>query len=419
MERRKKIEAAANLPAPTQRNESLPSRKRHHRSCFWPAILWLFFIGTVFFRSIPRESFRIDKAANLSGVCSGYRGILHIRRGDKEGAAGTIFFLFVINQLLYAEEYNLIPFVHLSDESYHVYDAEHHGKNIPQNFQVGGSLEASWIHYFDSTANRTFGYPGPPVFGTKSAASPATIELLGNGVWNSYFFPVSEYSPTDASCQRLSLLTLSHGQIIPGLHLHAPYAVRSWRYSSLPPILWNTSATYEEWFRPMRTRGALAVQRYIRFRPELSDMARRANPSLQCLAVHIRHSDKANKRRRIPLDNFLPYITTYLESVPDGVVYVATDSNIVVEKLKDTPRVRFQSGAQRSNDTRAVFRLNHQHHETNTQVLVDILSMSSCQTIVHGLSAVSEAVLYVNPKIRSINLEIPQRMSPDELKQSL
>lgn len=344
-------------------------------------------------------------AAQHRGACFGYNGILHISQGDREGAAGTIFFLFVVNQLLYAQRYNLIPWVHLTNTSQHVYDHVAHGALAPQTIVVNGILQPTWLHYSDSLAHKTFGIPGPPLF--HPSGSPTVYTVSGNGVWKSYFHPVSEFTPADLSCQQLPLVRLSYSQIIPGLHLHSPWAVRAWRYGGLPPSLRNDSISYEAWFRPQRQRAHTIVKQYVHLLPVIEERARRTNPSQKCLAVHIRHSDKGNRRKRIPLRRFIPYMEAYLEVVPEGIVYVATDSNQVLDAIQSRPRFLWQANTQRSNDTTAVFRI-FPHHTTNLQVLVDIRAMTFCQWMLHGLSAVSEAVLYLNPDVQNINLEEPQ-----------
>ncbi len=342
-------------------------------------------------------------------ACGGFDGILHISQGDSEGAAGTIFFLFVLNQLMYAQKYNLIPWVHLTNASHHIYDFAVHGSMRPQTIVVNGILQPTWLRHPDSLAQKALGYPGPPP--PKPLVGSLThYTISGNGVWNNYFAPVSQYSPTDPSCQQLPLIRLSYAQIIPGLHLHCPWAIRAWRYGGLPPSLRNDTVSYEEWFRPQRRRGRAVVQKFVKLLPPIHKLARNANPSPHCLAVHIRHSDKANRRKRIPIQIFVPYMEEYWEQVPEGTVYLATDSSHVVQALQSRPRLHWQNHIKRSNDTTAIFR-QFPHHETNMQVLVDIQAMAYCQYLLHGFSAVSEAVMYLNPALQNVNLEVPKPVS--------
>lgn len=397
-------------------------------------LLFAFSVAFLVFPPPPgNESDWYLARSNILDACRGYQGILHIAQGDKEGAAGTIFFLFVLNQIMYAQEHRLIPWVHLNNASYHVHDPVQHGFG-PRTIWVRDIVGASWTSLRDPISEKNFGFPGPPKWNhtqesshsVRTRSQPVTVQ--GNGVWNSYFDPVSPFSHNDPSCQKLPLVRLSYSQIIPGLHLNCPWALRAWRYGGLPPSLRHDEVSYAEWFRPIRQRGSEIVREYVRFQPYLQQRAHRANSARKCLAIHVRHSDKANRRQKIALSKFLPYMDTFLKEVPAGKIYVATDSVKVLQKLQGMSeyqgRLHWQEGTLRSNDTTAVFRMTSGHHVTNIQVLVDILAMSKCQFLLHGLSAVSEAVLYVNPKLHqvdhhSINLELPEHGSLQDFRQAL
>ncbi|KAG7353738.1 hypothetical protein IV203_003093 [Nitzschia inconspicua] len=358
------------------------------------------------------------------GSCSGYDGVLHIASGDQEGAAGTIFFLFVVNQLIYADMYNLLPWVHLNNVSKYVYDDKVHGTGQTAEFEILCGKTASWASFTDPITNNQHQFPGMPQ-GTN--LSSCRIYVEGNGVWNSYFEPV--FSPTDPSCASLPLIRMTYSQIIPSLHVFAPWSVRSWRYGGLPPSLRQLDKSYQEWFAPMRRRAHSIVKKYFRFLPYLHERAVEYNPHSQCLALHIRHSDKANRRKRIPVPRFLPYVEAYYnhqmqqrrdhpknDILRSFSIYLATDSSTVIDMIQETWPKEIQSVLQwqkgnvlRSSNTTAVFQLvgGNRHHDGNVQVLTDILAMSRCQYIVHGLSAVSEAVHYLNPLLhnQSVNLD--------------
>jgi hypothetical protein len=133
------------------------------------------------------------------------------------------------------------------------------------------------------------------------------------------------------------------------------------------------------------------------------------------LAIHIRHSDKGGtNRKKIPLEAFLPYAEAYLQAGGSSI-YLATDSSDVLKTIpKQWPKVvlkaliRQSDDVLRSSDRKAVFVLGEANpHRTNMEVLVDILAMSKCQFFVHGFSAVSEAVMYLNLELhhQSVDLE--------------
>lgn len=112
----------------------------------------------------------------------------------------------------------------------------------------------------------------------------------------------------------------------------------------------------------------------------------------------------------------------------DFSIFIATDSQQVVEKIRNTwpaeiwARIRWQQGeVVRSNDTTPVFVLSS-HHATNMQVLVDIIAMSKCQFLLHGLSAVSEATHYLNRNLHrnhSVNLELPKHAGVPKFREMI
>jgi hypothetical protein len=421
------------------------------------AILVVGRFGRLFLVVIERDNGTITSQSAFSaapnqqyqGACHGYSGVLHISQGDVEGAAGTIFFLFVLNQLMYAEKHNLIPWIHMDDVSHYVYDTKVHGEDAlpPQerNFSILQVVNASWINYIDPTSQQRYPFAGRPVK-LQTHMIRQWITVKGNGVWTSYFEPVSNFSPLDESCTSLPLIHLTHSQIVPGLHVHCPWSLRAWRYGGLPPGLRRDELSYQDWFAPMRQRGNELLQKYVRPQPYLQQAADQANPtglasshttSGRCLALHIRHSDKANRRKRIAVKTFLPYVKIYVEeqlrfldspssygSIQNGreqpqytnppFVYLATDSDRVIQEIQTTwpanlvQFIHWQTQVVRSNDTTPVFTLTSSHHVTNVQVLVDILAMSKCKYLLHGLSAVSEATHYFNPILhnQSINLDV-------------
>ena len=199
----------------------------------------------------------------------------------------------------------------------------------------------------------------------------------------------------------------------------------------MPPSIRKDNLSYEDWFTPMRERGSALVKNHIRFLPYLHRLAETANPFTECLALHIRHSDKANRRRKIPVQRFLPYVQAYMEEKQkvwkdkNFAIYLATDSHHVLTKINEEwpseilDQLQWQKQAVRSNDTTPVFTLSP-HHTTNNEVLVVIIAMSKCQYLLHGFSAVSEAAHYLNrnlyKKRRSINLELQNRPSVDHFR---
>ena len=375
----------------------------------------------------PRRPAPPPIPANSTTVCQGYDGVLHIESGDAGAAAGTVFFIYVVNQLIYADRFNLLPWIHLNDLSKHVYNDQIHNNNTNHTitFQMMHGLTID----FTSNGYHRFGfgsYAGKP---TKLVEDrPLEVRdytVSGTGVWNHYFEPVS---PFDFSCPDKPLLRMHYYHLTPGMLMYCPWSVKSWPYDGLAKDL-TPKTTVQEWYRPMRQRGSEIVQKYIRFRPDIRQAAEDMVKDTSCLAVHIRYSDKAGtKRKRIPLSTFLPYVQAYLQGGGKTIV-LATDSAEVLSQIsKEWPTdvtqaiVRQSNNVLRSDGKTAVFVVASKSHDrTNREVMIDILAMSKCQFFLHGFSAVSEAVIYLNLDLHdhSIDLEhhpLSRRKTPSEFR---
>ena len=396
-------------------------------------------------QSTAAKTTTTNKHGDDDDVCFHYDGILLISHADKDGFA-TVFFLYVMNQLLYAERHNLLPWIHLdSQTNTHVYDHREHGDataKSPLTLQLTVLNGLHWDTFHDDINGQDYQFPGAPILNYKHPQSESSsITLDGTGIWSSYFDPPSRLDPirhlanpihkksssSSSSCHTKPIFQLTLPQIEPSLMVYCPDSVRAWRRKSTPPALAQWSKPYQDWFEPMRSRAHGIVHRHYHPTDEMLLKAHTANPVVEseesCLAVHIRHSDKADRRKRIPLDDFRPYIEAYFQAAlwvgTTIIIYIATDSNQVLKDIYDTwPKkltsyIRFQQASDadgpvlRSDNTTAVFELSNNHHRTNTEVFVDILAMAQCEFMVHGMSAVTEAAHYLNLRLhnQSVNLE--------------
>lgn len=356
-------------------------------------------------------------------VCDGYDGVLHIRSGDAGAAAGTVFFIYVVNQLIYADKYNLLPWIHLNNISKHVYDPiVHNNKNGTQEttFDMLHGMTVPFVS--DGYQKFGFGaYAGAPAkILPNYKLTKQRYQVTGTGVWNHYFKPVSNFDPTAVSsgdCQLKPLLRMHYFHLNPSMLFYCPWSVKSWPYHNLQrKLVPLRNSSLKEWYEPMRRRGHQIVHKYIRFQPHI---VQKANELLQlddakdCLALHVRHSDKGGiNRRQIPLDKFFSYANAYAQA-GGTTIYLATDSNQVLETVlkwhfHNNMTILHQSGdVIRSSNRKAVFTLaENSHHRTNTEVLVDILAMSRCRFLVHGFSAVSEAVMYLNLDLHTNSVDL-------------
>jgi hypothetical protein len=132
-----------------------PSQTDKDNSAISP-ILW-----TYETRANKTSSVSTQKGKPTNHACDGYRGVYHIEKGDIGGAAGTIFFQFVIGQLTWAELHNFKPWVFLNNVSYVIYDPIVHGRGPGVDVDMMGGMNISYIrrpngHWRDA-------HPGPPL----------------------------------------------------------------------------------------------------------------------------------------------------------------------------------------------------------------------------------------------------------------
>eukprot|EP00535_Pseudo-nitzschia_heimii_P012990 CAMPEP_0197198716 /NCGR_PEP_ID=MMETSP1423-20130617/33513_1 /TAXON_ID=476441 /ORGANISM="Pseudo-nitzschia heimii, Strain UNC1101" /LENGTH=602 /DNA_ID=CAMNT_0042652551 /DNA_START=408 /DNA_END=2216 /DNA_ORIENTATION=+ len=346
-------------------------------------------------------------------ACVGYDGVLHINHYDGGGASGTSFFLFTIGMLAWADQHNYLPWIHVEDDfTKPIWDPIVH-TNITKDraieFEMMTGMEIGWARDPDDPAWHIF--PGKPYHDREPEAT--TFKLTTTGVWEHYFLPPNDFVPGDSSCRNKPIVKMNDDHIVPGIHANAPWAPRAWRYVAAPNILLE-DLPWDDWFKPQRQRGAEVTERYIRFNPMMERRADCSFPNSEfSLGMHIRHGDKYIEREVIETDTFLAFAKAFVKN-GGGSIYVATDSSKVIDTiLTDWPKyvvdhVVHQSSVKglSSNQT-AAFDLGISAHRTNIEALTDVLALSKSTFFLHGLSAMSEAVFYLNPGLveRSINLE--------------
>lgn len=382
---------------------------------------------------------------NQTGICNNYRGILHIRHGDEFAASGTLFFVYIINHILYAKQYNLLPWIHLDPQGV-CYDVKIHGNSTNVIALPGGMATACKLKFLSAKVGKVCGnakrpksHPGDIHVTSNYNSNNRSLPIYGNGIWPSYFEPLLQNDwYNDPSCQQLPLVQIDPELVSPGMHRCAEWAVRPWQVVGMPPRLsaqWR-KITLHAWFGEMRQRAYAVVAQYYRPQPWLQQEIESANPSnRKCLAMHIRMTDKGHGRTLIPLEAFLPYAQAYTDSTATArgsdpknyTIYLATDDSHLLERLEQSwpkqvvERIVYRTNTLRSpGNATAVFDLHASNrHRTNTEALVEVYAMSRCQFIVHGYSAMAEAAIYINYPIlhnHSVCLENEQNMSVAEFQ---
>jgi hypothetical protein len=356
--------------------------------------------------------------SKTTGFCEGKDGVLMIQGGDGEAAVGTMFFMYVVNHLIYADLYNLVPWVHLNPD-YPCYDESVHGNYTTAFTMLSGVRETRVYGEGDMQCNYWRApqpYPGKPEY--DKDLKPMEFSIIGNGLWQSYFQPMSGYPPDDPSCKDKPLLQLFKRSRFPGMHVCAPWGVRPWAVPHTPVAL-QPRTTVREWQAPMRERGSEKVAKYFRPLKWMEELIAKANPgSKKCLSMHIRMTDKGNGRKKKPLTLFQPYAEEYTRASGGGSLFIATDDGTIFDVIRSEWKIsdlHSQENIIRSSGTNAIFRtFQNETHRTNTEGIVDMYALSRCDFFVHGFSAMAEAAVFVNPALhnRSVNIDAPPEQLP-------
>jgi hypothetical protein len=353
------------------------------------------------------------KRTPTNNACDGYAGVLHIEHGDVGGASGTIFFQFIVGFLQWADQHNYLPWIHLSDFSKVVYDSVVHGQGPDTNFAMMDGMYVDWAR--DPIDPLGYLFPGRPEKRDDiDQLYPSEFSVQGTGVWTHYFEPVSDFVPGDPSCTNKPLVKFDVLQVVPGLHSQTPFSPHAWRYW-MPDHMQRLDLWLQDWLVGQRINASYPVRRYIRFNAHIQQRAACAHPNPEnSLGMHIRHGDKYPSRNVIQVRDFYYYAAAFVNH-GGGSIYLATDSAMVLDEIILTwpealvSRLVFQDVQSLSTkDGTAAFDSDGaKAHRSNTEALTDILALSKCTYLLHGLSAMTESAFYLNPGLmeRAINLD--------------
>ena len=342
-------------------------------------------------------------------------GILHIAHVGKNAGPGIAFFISILNQLIYAENNNLVPFVHLNNESKLIYDDEIHGETNEEILVIEDVQDVLMGNNMSSNNRST-------------QSKKKYVILHGNGIWKSYFRSVSDFVPGIKSCSGKPIFSIDKN-MVGTLNSFIPWSIKAWQYDDIPNELWNPNGvTLKSWLEPMRRKANDLIKTYYDFQPFLVQRAQQANPihseSSPCLAVHLLNTDKEGKHReKIPPNKFRDYFNAFARSGGKHI-YISSDSRRSLEYIRDhfpsniNSMIRTQGPYVVRSSWKWPIHMLEKHHRTNSEVLVDILAMSKCQLLLHGNSAISEAAIYLNLNLHnnSVNLEDPDKMNVNQFE---
>ncbi len=296
-----------------------------------------------------------------------HKQYLEIRIDGDPHAGFFAQFVYVLQQIRFAEVHQLIPIVNL-DHKYNYYYDEGYQDNV-------------WENYFE------------PVTGIPSSEldrlDPKTITFLRP--------------------QEQRLLFLGEGD--------------------QPPINYDTST--KQWWQRQREMGGALTTQYIRVLPEIQsqvdDLYQINFLGQPVLGLHLRGTDKSvgpdGKRfdwpelfiRIFPPEEYFPFIDKFLALHPNGKVFVATDQvQFLTTLINQYGDHILYTSATRSDSDKAVFNRSGKAYHKGVEVLKDALLLSKCDFLIKCMSNVGEVAVYFNPGIPVIDIFYPYNM--DELE---
>ena len=171
---------------------------------------------------------------------------------------------------------------------------------------------------------------------------------------------------------------------------------------------WNFNETV---FRRWRRDGHAVSNRIHRlnkrYKCEVAEAWHKFNPNNTgpVLGLHMRATDKRSNRRKVYPCSFEPYVEDFFNHFETGLVYVATESTNYVHHLRHKwrnrkwrHRVYFPDIGTRVQVKAGNFLLNDPMLVAH-DVLLDIQMLARADYLLHGASAVAEAVIYTNPTL--------------------
>ena len=245
--------------------------------------------------------------------------------------------------------------------------------------------------------------------------------------WNAFFSPVNEHllgciadsdDATDIHERNKDMSRVREYNY--DLSIHSERGrLKAWPYGDEGEWYGPIDQLNETWFRDNRQRGHVIASKYHVPQPaiashiaELQRMLFRDRSPM--LGVHMRGTDKlaAGGRRIIYPEEYLPVVRSFRAKFPEGGIFVATDDAQMLQELGGEQDMDFISQSiSRAEGNSPPFLVDHTDgpHALGVEIMTDIYLLSRCDYLLHGVSSVTEAVMYINYDLHanSINLEYP------------
>jgi len=236
--------------------------------------------------------------------------------------------------------------------------------------------------------------------------------------WSRFFQPVNEHllhciDDKNKSIPRKSLLR----NFIYDLKRHLSSGrIKAWPYGIADDYI-HKNKYNSTWYLENRKRGHEIVSKYHVPQPRIQKHITRLEKTLlkgyPMLGIHMRGTDKlaAGGRKLIQVEQYVPYIRSFLETFPDGGIFVATDDADMFTKLSEYEGIEFTSQTikRETGDDTVPYIVDHKNgpETLGLEIMTDIYLLSKCDYLLYGISSVIEGVMYLNLDLHdnSINLE--------------
>jgi hypothetical protein len=259
----------------------------------------------------------------------------------------------VLEQLRFAEVHHLVPVVNL-DQPYNYYHDKDHGTNV-------------WENYFE------------PVKGMTSAeldnSDPKTITFVRpEEQW--VFYP--QVANLDLQDQKQRAYKRSEGA-----RLTAKYIQPG------PQVQWAVNDFYKRHMHGQTVLGmhVSGVDNYVRF-----------------------EGKRVPFGRVIPLDEYAPYIETFLTQYPDGKLLVITDK----DELRTAVVKKYGDRIIQVNMEKTSLSRTGRGYQLGVEALTGALLLSKCDFFIRGWSSIAEVATYFNLSIPVIDLSYLQNIDDIE-----
>jgi|GEM_PF-786404 len=310
------------------------------------------------------------KTTRSEPILGKYDGIFLIR--INHSYAGLFaYFMFVLNQIRYAEKRRLMPVVYFGKQS-------GNGDNAYYEPEYGENV---WEYYFEPVAEWSY------------AKLQSLLESPGSGI-------------TSADVYKLNFEYLTY------LHMYDPKSIYGYPYGFYQYITEYDAA----WFAQQREKARDLVDRYIRVKRSILDIVdafhTRHLRGRPVVGVHMRGTDKGaavGSDRTMAIirpEAYFEQIDRFEERHPGCLVFVATDQTQYLEAMKArySERATFRD-VQRSNDRLNPFQKKEgSPYKKGEEALVDCLILSRCDFLLKCTSHLSETAMYFNRRLECTDM---------------